>query len=499
MESSFGWLSIIPPIIAIGLALLTKEVISSLLIGIFAGAMIFNSGNFIAASETTFEIMGSRIADNSLMIMFLSLLGCLVSVVTKAGGARAYGDWASKRINTRSKAQVATGILGCMIFIDDYFNCLTVGTVMSPVTDKCGVSRAKLAYLIDSIAAPICILAPISSWAVSVASAIEGAGLENGLKILVQTIPFNLYAILTITSVFIFSIVKHDIGPMRKFEENDTSKINKETEADLGSDKGTVLDLVIPIASLIIFAVLFMLKTGGLFSGEAKNLGEAFGNASTSISLTVGAFFALLIAFAMYLPRKIMNFNEFMDLMYQGVKSMVPALVILSLAWTMGAICKSDYLNTGQFVGDLIVKNNVPLAILPPVIFATAAGLSFATGTAWGTFLLLVPIMVPVIQRIDGMAYLHVVLGAIFSGSVFGDHCSPISDTTILSSAGAGCRHIDHVSTQIPYAFTTACCCLVGFLVGGLTNNPVITLGTGLGVLLVVIFVSKSLYKNKKA
>lgn len=497
--NNFGWLSILPPIIAIVLALITKEVLSSLLIGILAGALIFTNGSILAALETIFNLMGQRIGGNALMVVFLALLGCLVAVVTRAGGAKAYGDWASRRINSRSKAQFATGFLGCLIFIDDYFNCLTVGTVMRPVTDKQGVSRAKLAYLIDSTAAPICIIAPISSWAASVASAIEDAGIDNGLAVFIKTIPFNLYAILTLVCVFYFCFAKHDVGPMRKFETNDTSKTDSEASLSVKiSERGTVLDLVIPIVALIAFVIFFMLRTGGYFSGEGISIDAAFGDASTNLSLAVGAILAIIVAFVLYLPRKLMTFTEFMDAMYDGVKSMVPAIMILSLAWTIGGICNDEFLNTGGFVGDLIVNNNVPLSIIPPVIFFAAACLAFSTGTAWGTFLLLVPIMVPVIQRINAMEYLNLVLAAIFSGSVFGDHCSPISDTTILSSAGAGCNHIDHVATQIPYALTVAASCLVGFIAGGLTNNAVVTLAVGIITLFVILFLLNKLYDPNK-
>lgn len=493
---NYGWLSVVPPFFAIALALITKEVISSLLIGIFVGSLILTSGNLPGAIETTFSLMGANIGDNGVMILFLSLLGCLVAAVTRAGGAKAYGNWASEKLSTPTKALLATKILGILFFIDDYFNCLTTGTVMKPVTDKFRISRAKLAYFIDATAAPICIIAPISSWAVSVASAIESAGLENGMGIFMQTVPFNLYAILTLIVTFYFCFPHHDVGPMKKVEDEfketgvDSSRLANETDSDLhASDDGKVSDLVVPIASLVLFVILFMLKTGGFFSGEGISAGEAFGNSDSGLSLAMGAFVAIIVAFVMYIPRKLMTFSEFMESMNDGVKSMVPALIILTLAWTIGGICGEEYLNTGGFVGDLIVHNNVPVSIIPMVIFIAAAILSFATGTAWGTFLLLIPIMVPVIVRIDAMEYLLPVLGAIFGGAVLGDHCSPISDTTILSSASSGCNHIVHVSTQIPYAATVAIACAAGHLAAGLTLSPIVALGVGLLVLFAGLYV----------
>lgn len=496
MVMNYGWLSLLPPLIAIGLALKTKEVIPSLTIGIFAGAIILSSGNPVGAVETTVDLMAANIADNGVMILFLSLLGCLVAAITRAGGARAYGNWAIKGINTHTKALLATKALGLLFFIDDYFNCLTTGTVMKPVTDKFRISRAKLAYFIDATAAPIAIIAPISSWAVSVAGSIESAGLENGMAIFIKTIPFNLYAALTLIITFYFCFPNTDVGPMKKVEDEftktgkDPSKLANEEDMNIPeSENGTIWDLILPIGSLILFVVLFMLKTGGFFSGEAQTIGEAFGNCDSGLSLALGSFCAIIVAFIMFVPRKLMTFSEFMQSMNEGVVSMVPALIILVLAWSIGAICNTDHLNTGGFIGDLIMNNNIPLAVIPPVIFVAAALLSFATGTAWGTFLLLVPIMVPVIQKMDAMSHLYVMLGAIFAGAVFGDHCSPISDTTILSSASSGCNHIVHVETQIPYALVVAIACAAGYIVGGITASPLLTFGAGLVVMALGVFV----------
>lgn len=500
MEISFGILSIIPPIIAIALALITKEVISSLLLGVLSGAVIFTSFNPIATVETTFAVMVEKMGGNASMILFLALLGALVTVVTSAGGSEAYGKWASAKIKTKRGASLATAGLGILIFIDDYFNCLTVGTVMRPVTDKHGISRAKLAYIIDATAAPICIIAPVSSWAASVIATIgETGATQDPLSMFISSIPFNFYALLTIAGVIFFCVSNKDIGPMRdpkliETSVNEASDVSREVEV---SKRGTVLDLVIPILSLVVFTVLAMLYTGGFFTG-GMSLAASFGNSSVNMSLVYGAFIGLFVAFFMYIPRKLATITTFMHAVTVGIKSMIPAIIILVLAWSIGGICGSDYLNTGGFVGELMQNNNISYALLPAIVFAVAGLLAFATGTAWGTFGILIPILVPIIVTIGQVEMMPIVLGAIFSGSVFGDHCSPISDTTILSSAGAGCKHIVHVSTQIPYALIGAGAALVGFLIGGFTNNAIISLISSTIVLAILIFVMLKLGERKK-
>lgn len=506
-EAGFGILSIIPPVIAIVLALLTKQVIISLIVGIVSGALIFTSFAPIGTIETTFSLMATKMEGNASMILFLSLLGALVAVVTLAGGSEAYGKWASSKIKTKQGASLATAGLGLLIFIDDYFNCLTVGTVMRPVTDKNGISRAKLAYLIDSTAAPICMIAPISSWAASVIATIGDIQNADGsqvvaepLSMFMSSIPFNFYALLTIIAVIFFSISNREIGSMGNPELIHTS-INE--EADISSeleisDKGTVWDLIIPIVSLIVFTVAFMLYTGGYFDG-GMTLSDGFGNSSVNISLVYGASLAIFVAFLMYLPRKLVTLESFMSAITTGVKSMVPANMILVCAWSIGGICSSDYLNTGAYVGGIMENGNLSYALLPAIVFIVAGLLAFSTGTAWGTFGILVPILVPIIIELGQIDMMPILLGAIFSGSVFGDHCSPISDTTILSSAGAGCKHIIHVSTQIPYAATVAVASFVGFLVGGFTNNVILSFIASLvvfaGTVLVVAKVPKTAKK----
>ncbi len=507
-----GILSILPPIIAIGLALWTKEVISSLIIGILSGTFIYSFytasgvlGVLTKTFDTTTSLMATKMGDNASIILFLALLGALVAVITRAGGSKAYGDWASKKITSRRGAALATSALGCLIFIDDYFNCLTVGTVMRPVTDKQRISHAKLSYLIDATAAPICIIAPISSWAASVISQMDGTGLD-GMSAFVQAIPFNLYAVLTIVMVLILSLTKLDFGPMAKFEKNaiekgelDSTREGAETTADElanmeVSPKGRVFDLLIPIFALIIFCILAMLYVGGYFAG-GMTLAEGFGNTDAGASLALGSFGALIVAFLLFVPRKVITFREFMSSITQGVKSMVPAFIILTLAWTISGVCR-DLLNTGVYVGDLVAASSLPTILIPAIVFVVAAFLSFSMGTSWGTFGILIPIIATVCSQVAPELTI-ISLSATLAGSVFGDHCSPISDTTILSSTGAACNHMDHVSTQIPYALLVAGCCFVGYIVAGITKNVWLTLGVS-AILLGAALVLLHYLTNKK-
>lgn len=482
LAENFGWLSILPPLIAIVLALLTKEVISSLLIGILAGTLIYSNFNPIGMITEAVEIMGGRMGDNANILIFLGLLGAIVVIVTMAGGSQAYGEWAVKKIKSRRGASLATTGLGCLIFIDDYFNCLTVGTVMRPVTDKYSISRAKLAYLLDATAAPICIIAPISSWGASVATYMQEAGVENGMSTFVQTIPYNLYALCTILMVIIICISRKNFGPMAKFEKNALEKGDladngtNATEESLGemdvSKKGKVMDLVLPIIALIIFTILAMVYTGGGFDGAGISPFEAIGNTDAALSLVLGGLATLIFTFIFYLPRKVLSFRAFMGGITSGVKSMVPAFIILILAWTIGGVCSVDCLNTGGFVGHLVNDNNFPVMILPAIMFVVAGFLGFATGTSWGTMALLIPIGAAICTTAEAQPLLLPIFGAILAGAVFGDHISPISDTTILSSTGAGCVHLDHVSTQLPYAGVVAGASLIGYVLLGVIGNP---------------------------
>ncbi|WP_324825740.1 Na+/H+ antiporter NhaC family protein [Sinanaerobacter sp. ZZT-01] len=510
MESiSVGWLSILPPVVAIILALLTKEVISSLLVGILIGAATYSytvGTGFVGIFTTTFTLMGDSLAGNITNVIFLSLLGALVVQVTVAGGAQAYGVWAATKIKSRVMSQLATALLGVIIFIDDYFNCLAVGTIMKPITDKYQVSRVKLAYFIDSTAAPICIIAPVSSWVAAVGSSLGASGVfDSDMAAFLATIPFNLYALLTIAMVIVLATTNVGFGPMRKFERlaEEGNLASTENDAEMGvkiCEKGKVMDLVIPILSLIIFSVLGMLYTGGLFTGESSSVQEAFGNCNSSLSLVLGSFAALVVAFVMYLPRKLMTFNEFFEGVTQGAKNMVMPNIILTLAWTIGAVCR-QLLSTGQFVGHMVEVSHFPLAFLPILIFVVSSALAFATGTAWGTFGILIPIVIIVLE--PSMAtqpnLMTVSLAAVLGGSIFGDHCSPISDTTIMSSTGAACVHLDHVSTQIPYALTTASCCIIGYIAAALSNySVVVTLLAGFGSLFLELFLFNKYFGNGK-
>ncbi len=504
----YSWLSIIPPIIAIALALLTKEVISSLLIGILSGVLIYSGGNVINAVESLFVIMGDKIGGNAFIVLFLCLLGALVAVVTKAGGSYAYGNWAANKIKKRSGAMLATSALGALIFVDDYFNCLTVGTVMRPVTDKHRISREKLAYIIDATAAPVCIIAPISSWAVSVGSTIQDAGIADGFGTFLQTIPFNFYAILTLIMLTFLSVKLFDFGSMKKFEqkaqaegsENSAVANNADTGMEI-SKKGKVYDLIIPIVSLIVITIIAMLYTGGLFTGGASNILEAFGNTDANTSLVWGGFASLIVAFFLFVPRKVLTFRGFMDGITDGIKTMVPSLIILVLAWTISGVCGADYLNTGAFVGGLVEASNISIELLPAIIFIIAGLLAFATGTSWGTFGILIPIALGICASIGSVSptLQIIIISATLAGAVYGDHISPISDTTIMSSTGAQCNHINHVSTQLPYATLVAVCCVFAYLIAGFVQNAAICIVASIAILSVALFIVWFLDKKKKA
>ncbi len=490
--------SILPPIIAIGLALITKEVYFSLLLGIFAGAMFWTGGNLIPALETMFDIMAVKVGDNFNIVIFLVLLGMLVALMSKSGASRAYGAWAAKSIKSKRGASLATIALGCLIFVDDYFNCLTVGTVMSPVTDRHNIKRAKLAYIIDATAAPVCIIAPISSWAAAVSSSLpEGSGID-GFSLFLHTIPFNLYALLTILMLLFVAIGNFDFSKMAKYIEKYENEPEQLTGAQevVNNEKGRVFDLLIPIISLIVLCVLAMLYTGGFFSGEGIGLITAFGDCSSALSLVLGATGALVITALLYLPRKVIKFSEFTYSLAEGCRAMVPAILILTFAWTLSGICSEEYLNIGSFVGGVVSEHTSLAFILPAAFFAISLGLAFATGTSWGTFAILIPIAVAVFGA-EAYDMLVLSVAATLAGAVCGDHISPISDTTIMSSTGACCNHIDHVSTQIPYAMLVSLCCVVGYIVAGVTVNGWI--GLAVGAVLLVAILAVLMKRAKKA
>ncbi len=494
VQQSF-W-SLIPPIIAIILALVTKEVYSSLFVGILTGSLLYSGFSFEGTMTHVFNdgiIASLSKSWNVGILIFLVILGTIVQLMNRTGGSAAFGNWATRRIQTREGAQLATIGLGVLIFIDDYFNCLTVGSVMRPVTDKYKVSRAKLAYLIDATAAPVCIIAPISSWAAAVSGFVEG---ENGLALFIRTIPYNYYALLTLAMMIMIVLMHVNYGPMAEHEYNATEKGDIYTTpdrpyADAADESqgrvGIVADMLIPIFSLIICCVIGMIYTGGFFSGT--NFIDAFAGSDASVGLVLGSFCALIITMVYYLIRNSLSFEEMMGCLPDGFKQMVPAILILTLAWTLNGTTAS--LGAKEFVAGIIANNAARFAsFLPAIIFMIAVGLSFATGTSWGTFGILIPIVVACFQTTDPQLMI-IAMSACMAGSVCGDHCSPISDTTIMSSAGAQCNHINHVSTQMPYALTCAAVSAVTYVIAGLVRNAAISLLIGLVMMLAVMFIFK--------
>ena len=489
--------SILPPVITIVLALWTKEVYMSLIIGIFSGALLFTGGNILESILTMFTVMSDKVGSNVNILVFLVILGILVAAISRSGATRAYGEWASKTIKGQRSALLLTALLGIVIFIDDYFNCLTVGTVMRPVTDKLKVARTKLAYIIDATAAPICIIAPVSSWAAAVGSSLPEDSTIDGFSLFLQTIPFNLYAWLTILFMLFIIWTARDFAAMGESIRANSKKfvIPKEYAdaeqklADMELGHGKIIDLILPLLVLIAACVYGMLYTGGIHEG--KTIAEAFANCDSAKSLVLGSFIAFVFTGVLYLPRRIITFNAFCDSFGWGFKAMTPAIFILCLAWTLSGICSKDYLNLGGFVGAIVSAHASIIMFLPPIFFLVAAGLAFATGTSWGTFGILIPIAIAVLGMNDP-SMLVVCVAAVLSGAVCGDHASPISDTTILASAGAQCHHIDHVSTQLPYVGVVATCSFFGYIVDGLTENGWLGLLTGIICLAIAMVIIRA-------
>ena len=488
--------SLLPPIIAIALALITKEVYSSLFIGIVVGGLLYSNFAFEATVLHVFnDGIVASVTDsyNMGILIFLVILGAMVCLMNKAGGSAAFGRWAKVHIKSRVGAQLASILLGCLIFIDDYFNCLTVGSVMRPITDKHNISRVKLAYIIDATAAPVCIIAPISSWAAAVAGFAEDG---QGFSLFLRAIPYNYYALLTIVMMVGLVLMKADYGPMARFEKNAREKGDlfsganpyasvKEEDMD---DKGAVADLVFPVIVLVVFCVIGMLYSGGFFSGVGFI--EAFSNSDASVGLMLGSAFALVVAFIYYQIRRSMSFKDMMACVPEGFKAMVPAILILTFAWSLKGM--TDSLGAKYFVRDFVQTSATGVQMLLPVIvFAIGCLLAFATGTSWGTFGILIPIVQNVFSMDDPMAI--VCISACMAGAVCGDHCSPISDTTIMASAGAQCDHVNHVSTQLPYAITCAAVSGVTYLIAGLLVHfgitGMIALPIGIVLMLGTLFV----------
>ncbi len=497
MYASF-W-SLIPPVVAIVLALITKEVYSSLFIGILIGGVFYSGFTFERTITHVFQdgIIGSLSdAYNVGILVFLVILGILVCMMNKAGGSAAFGRWAGEHIKNRAGAQLATIFLGVLIFIDDYFNCLTVGSVMRPVTDKHNISRAKLAYLIDATAAPVCIIAPVSSWAAAVTGFVEG---EDGLSIFIRAIPYNFYALLTIVMMIALVMLNADYGLMKKHEENalkgDLYTTPDRPFADVREEvektRGAVIDLVLPVVILIICCVIGMIYTGGFFGGES--FVSAFSNSDASVGLMLGSFFAFIITIIFYGVRKVLKFSESMACIPEGFKAMVSPILILTLAWTLKSM--TDSLGADVFVAGVVKSSAGGLMnLLPAIIFLVGCFLAFATGTSWGTFGILIPIVVNVFAGTNETMMI-ISISACMAGAVCGDHCSPISDTTIMASAGAQCNHVNHVSTQLPYAVTVAAVSFVTYIIAGFVQNAVIALPIGIVLMIAVLVVMR----NRKA
>lgn len=501
-----GW-ALVPPVVAIALALITKEVFSSLFAGVLIGAIFYSNFSFHGTLDVMVKegFIGALSDSWNVGIMFfLVVLGIMVVLMNKAGGSYAYGEWARKKIKTRKGAILSTFALGCLIFIDDYFNCLTVGSVMRPVTDSHNVSRAKLSYIIDATAAPICMIAPISSWAAAVSGYVKG---YNGLDLFIQSIPYNFYSLMTIVMILMLTIGNFDYGPMRLHEMNAIEKGDlyttperpfADSEADISTrEDARVMDLVFPIIVLIICCVVGMIYTGGFFDGTG--FVDAFAGSDASYGLSVGSGFALIITIIYYMARRVMKFSEIMECIPEGFKSMVTPLLILTFAWTLSNI--TSMLNAGAFIGGLMENSATGVnIILPAVIFGVACFIGFSTGTSWGTFGILIPIVVALFPNAgsstDLPTMLVICISACCAGGVCGDHCSPISDTTIMASTGAQCFHINHVNTQLPYALTAVAFSVVGYIIAGITQSAWISLPATTAITIIVLLIIRKKTKE---
>lgn len=505
-------LALLPPVIAIALALITKEVYSSLFIGILAGALLYSNFSFAGTLDHLFaDGFISSIADsyNIGIIIFLVVLGAIVALMNKSGGSAAFGRWASSHIKSRAGAQLATICLGVLIFVDDYFNCLTVGSVMRPVTDKFKVSRAKLSYIIDATAAPVCIIAPISSWAAAVAGFVSEDQV-GGLELFIRAIPYNFYALLTIVMMVSIVLMKFDYGPMKLHEYNaehnndlfsEAARTVSEQAEEKGNENGKVWDLVAPVGVLIVCCLIGLIYSGGFFSADGDayhDFVSAFSNADASVGLVYGSFGGLIFSIIYFMARKVLSFKECMDSVPEGFKAMVPAIMILACAWTLKTM--TDSLGAKIFIAEF-VRNEASafIPLLPAIVFLIGVGLSFATGTSWGTFGILIPIVLAVFGGSISQEISIISISACMAGAVCGDHCSPISDTTIMSSAGAQCNHINHVSTQLPYAMTAAAVSLVSYIAAGFIRNVWICLPLGIVLMIATMFVIKTVTSKKAA
>ena len=505
---SVGAWSLLPPVVAIVLALITKEVIFSLVAGVLSGTIIYaiaaGLNPVVAPVNVLFELIINR-ADWYIML-FCFLLGSLVYLINASGGAKAYGRWAAKIIKTKKQSSLLTVLLGCLIFVDDYFNALTVGSVMKPVTDGKRLSRPKLAYLIDSTSAPICILIPISTWGAAVGGYMVDTGVfTSGFTGFMAMVPYNLYAILCLIMVVVMCVTSWDFGLMYKFERlaekgNLSATEDNDYEKDTENKKSSLADMVVPILVLVVVSILAMMYIGGFWSDDpsvAGQFGASLGNSSSGQALTWGSFAALIATMILYVPRKVMSFHDYLSNMVKGMEPMITAGCILLLAWAIGGVCR-ELLSTPEYVSALFQSLGVPGAVLPAIVFIFAAFLSFSTGTSWGTFGILLPIVAPVAQAI-APSLIIASLAATLAGSIFGDHCSPISDTTILSSTGASCNHLDHVNSQMPYSLTIAVCSLIGYILIGTTGSAALGMIVSIVLLVGAIYVLHKMSVKKYA
>ena len=496
--------SLFPPLVAIGLALITKEVYSSLFVGVLTGALLASNFSFTGTMDTLIgDGLIKAVKGNAGIFIFLVELGIVVALINRAGAAKAFGHWAEKHIKTKAGALLATSALGVLIFIDDYFNCLTVGSVMAPVTDSKKISRAKLAYVIDATAAPVCMIAPISSWAAAVSSNVtpEVAGDMSGLELFVRAIPFNFYSLLTLVFLVGLALMSFDYGKMSEFEikaqnDGDLGILNGDKEEAVENKRASVWDILLPIVILIVVCVLALMYVGGFFTSDGEYYHDfvgAFGNTDATVGLPWGGMIALILIVAYYLCRRHMSFNESMEAVPQGFIAMVPAILILTFANALKNT--TNLLGSDVFVESIMESAGALAALLPAVIFLVACVIAFATGTSWGTFGILIPLVLSVFSPENPL--LFVGISACLAGAVCGDHCSPISDTTIMSSAGAQCNHLNHVSTQMPYALTVAAISFVMYVFSGFVPNAFITLPIGIALTIATLFVIKMLTKKK--
>ncbi len=498
--------ALVPPLVAIALALITKEVYSSLFVGIVLGGLFAANFNIVGAIDTIInDGLVSAISGTAGIFLFLVILGIMVVLINKAGGSAAFGRWAEKNVKSRVGAQLCTFLLGVLIFVDDYFNCLTVGSVMLPVSDGHRISRAKLAYIIDATAAPICMIAPVSSWAAAVTGVIEG---DNGIALFVKAIPWNFYSLLTLVFIVGLTLMKFDYGPMRTHEKNalengdlytSGDRVDKSSDAPVGNERGRVLDLVLPVVVLIVACVLALVYVGGLWDASGDYYMDfigSFGNTDATVALPWGSLLALVFTVIYFCARKLISFKASMESIPQGFNNMVPAIIILTFATALKNI--TGLLGASDYVAAIVDGASGGLFnMLPAIIFIVACVLSFSTGTSWGTFGILIPIVTNVFSPDSTLLVIGV--SACLAGAVFGDHCSPISDTTIMASAGAQCNHVNHVSTQLPYTLTVGAICFVNYILAGLVQNAVVCLAVGIALTIGTLFVIRKLTAGKDA